>query len=91
MNETAIPVAEAAKDVLKLPDLVERQRESAVLTREGKPVAIINPVPAPALTGAELAERWRKMEKLPPEEANPLADDLEAARRHLPPLKSAWA
>jgi len=47
------------------------------------------PVAGPALTGAELAERWEKMDKLPPDEANASADDLEAARRHLPPLKSA--
>ena len=48
------------------------------------------PVAGPALTGAELADRWEKMDKLPPDEANAFADDLEAARRHLPPLKSAW-
>jgi hypothetical protein len=90
MNETAIPVAEAAKDFLKVLDLVERKRESAVLMREGNAVAILNPAPAPALTGAELAERWRKLERLPPDEANALADDIEAARRNLPPLESAW-
>ena len=90
MNETAIPVAEAAKDFLKLLDLVERKRESAILTREGKAVATLNPVPGPALTGAELADRWEKLDRLPADEANAFADDLEAARRHLPPLTSAW-
>ena len=90
MSETAISVAEAAKDFLKLVDLVERKRESAVLMREGKAVATLNPVPGPALTSAELAERWSKLDKLPPDEANAFADDIEAARRNLPPLKSAW-
>ena len=39
MNENAILVAEAAKDFLKLLDLVERKREIAVLLREDKAVA----------------------------------------------------
>jgi antitoxin (DNA-binding transcriptional repressor) of toxin-antitoxin stability system len=90
MNETAIPVAEAAKDFLKLLDLVERKRESAILMREGKAVATLNPAPGPALTSVEVADRWEKLDKLPPDEANAFADDLEAARRHLPPLRSAW-
>ena len=88
--ENAIPVAEAAKDFLKLLDRVEREHESAVLTREGKPVAMLSPVLEQALTGAELAEHWSKMDKLPPAEANAFADDIESARRNLPPLKSAW-
>jgi len=46
-------------------------------------------VAAPALTSAELAERWEKMDKLPPDEGNAYANDLEAAGRNLPPLKSA--
>ncbi len=90
MNETAIPVAEAAKEFLKLLELVERQREPAVLMREGRPVAILNPVPGPALSSTELADRWEKLDPLPPDEANAFAEDLEAAHRHLPPLKSAW-
>ena len=90
MNEIAIPVAEAAKDFLKLLDLVERKRESAVLMREGKAVATLNPVAGPALTGAELADRIGSWTKLPPDEGNAFADDIEAARRNLPPLKSAW-
>lgn len=90
INDTAIPVAEAAKDFLKLLDWVECQQESAILTREGKPVAMLNLLPAPAPTGAELAERCSQLVKLPPDEANALADDLELARRQLPPIKSAW-
>ena len=89
-SEIAIPVAEAAKDFLKLLDRVEREQESAVLVREGKPVATLSPVLGPALTGAELAERWSKLDKLPPDEGNAFADDIESARRNLPQLKSAW-
>ena len=45
---------------------------------------------SPALTSAELAERWGSLDRLPPEEAAAFADDIEHARRNLPPLKSAW-
>jgi antitoxin (DNA-binding transcriptional repressor) of toxin-antitoxin stability system len=90
MSETAVSVAEAAKDFLGLLARVERERESAVLVREGKPVATLNPLPAAAITCAELAERWPKLGKLPPEEAEAFADDVEKARAKLPPLRSAW-
>ena len=91
MSETAIiSVAEAAKDFLRVIDRVERRRESTILVREGKPVATLSPLPSTALTSAELAERWSKLDKLPPDEASAFADDIEAARRNLPPLKSAW-
>jgi hypothetical protein len=38
----------------------------------------------------ELADWWSKRNRLSPEEANAFADDIEEARRNLPPLKSAW-
>ena len=90
MSETAISVAEAAKDFLKLLDLVENKGESAVLMRGGKAVATLNPVLGPAQTCAELADRVGSWAKVPPDEGNAFADDIEAARRNLPPLKSAW-
>jgi antitoxin (DNA-binding transcriptional repressor) of toxin-antitoxin stability system len=90
MSETAISVAEAARDFLRVLDQVERKREPAVLLREGKPVATLNPVAGAALTCTELAERWSSLPKLPPDEAAAFADDLERARESLPPLKSGW-
>ena len=90
MSETAVPVAEAAKDFLRLLDRVERRHESAILVREGRPVATLSPLPSAALTCAELANRWPKLDKLPPDEANAFADDLEHARARLPPFKPAW-
>lgn len=54
------------------------------------PVATLYPVPDFPLTSAELEARWEKLDRLPPDEANTFADDLEAARRQLPPLNSAW-
>ena len=90
MSETAIPVAEAARDFLRVLDRVERGGESAVLVREGRPVATLIPIPSAVLTCAELAERWPKLEKLPADEASSFADDVEHARASLPPLSSAW-
>ena len=90
MSDTAIPVADAARDFLRVLDLVERKRETAILTRDGKPVATLNPIPEPAQSCAELVERWSKLEKLPAEEAQSFADDLEHSRASLPPLKPAW-
>jgi antitoxin (DNA-binding transcriptional repressor) of toxin-antitoxin stability system len=89
MSETAISVAEAAKDFLRLLDRVERKHESAILLREGKPVPTLSPLPRAAHTCAELAERWPGIVKLSPAEANAFADDLERAHASLPPLKPA--
>ena len=46
--------------------------------------------PAAARTCAELADRWTELEKLPSQEANAFADDIESASANLPPLKTAW-
>ena len=90
MSEVAITVAEAAKDFLRVLESVERNRESAILVRDGRPVATLSPIPGPASSCAELAERWPGLKKLPPEEARAFADDIERARASLPPIKPAW-
>lgn len=90
MSETAISVAEAAKDFQRLLELVEGRGESAVILRDGRPVAILRPVSKAAITCAELAERWPNLEKLSSKEGNEFADDLDHARASLPPVKPAW-
>ncbi len=90
MSEHAIPVAEAARDFLRVLALVESRREPTTLMRDGQPVARLVPLPKPAATCAELAERWESLPKLPPEEAEAFARDLEKTHAALPPLKSAW-
>jgi hypothetical protein len=45
---------------------------------------------APALTCGELADRWVALERLPADEANSFADDVEQGRLTLPPLRPAW-
>jgi hypothetical protein len=46
--------------------------------------------PLTARSCGELAELWSGLEKLPLDEANAFADDIEQARAKLPPLKPAW-
>ena len=90
MSENAIPIAEAARDFLRVLELVETRREPTTLLRDGQPVAKLVPWPRPAATCEELAERWERIPKLPPEEAESFARDLEHARATLPPLRPAW-
>jgi antitoxin (DNA-binding transcriptional repressor) of toxin-antitoxin stability system len=90
VSENAIAVADAAKDFLKVLGQVESSREPATLVRNGHPVAKLIPLPQPAGTCEELARRWEKMSRLPLEEAEALASDIENARATLPPLKPAW-
>jgi len=90
MSETTIPVAEAAKDFLRVLERVERKCEPAILVRDGQRVATLSPLPAPALTCAELADRWPNLERLAPDEASAFADDIERARASLPPVRPAW-
>ncbi|HEX9047674.1 MAG TPA: hypothetical protein VF988_11650 [Verrucomicrobiae bacterium] len=44
----------------------------------------------PVTTCGELSERWSCFEKLPVDEANAFANDIEQSRASLPPLKSLW-
>jgi antitoxin (DNA-binding transcriptional repressor) of toxin-antitoxin stability system len=90
MSETTVPVAEAARDFFRILDLVERKHQSAILVRDGKPVATLNPILSPALSCEELAARWEKLEKLSADEAKAFADDVEQSRDALPPVKPVW-
>jgi hypothetical protein len=45
---------------------------------------------APAISCGELAERWVLLEKMPQQEADAFARDVEESRRNLPPPTSAW-
>jgi antitoxin (DNA-binding transcriptional repressor) of toxin-antitoxin stability system len=90
MSETVVPVNEAAGDFLLLLERVESPREPATLVRDGQPVARLIPLARPAATCTELAERWRTIPKLPPEDGQAFADDIERVRANLPPLKPAW-
>ena len=91
MSENAIPVAEAAAGTsFACSTSSKAGANPRTLMRDGKPVARLIPLPGPATTCGELAERWEKLDKLPPDEAAAFADDIEHARAQLPPLKPAW-
>ena len=58
MSDTSISVADAARDFLRVLDMVEQKREPAVLVRDGKPVATLTPMTRAKLprTGRAVAE-----------------------------------
>ena len=78
MSEMAVTVSEAARDFLGVLDRVGRAGAPVIIVREGGPVATLIPLPEAALTCTELAGRWAKLDKLPPDEANAFADDVAA-------------
>ena len=90
MNGTAVSVTDAARDFFALVERVEHDRESAVITREGRPVATLVPTERAAVTCGEAAELWKSIPRLAAEEADEFADDIEAGIRALPALKSPW-
>ena len=49
-------------------DVIDRvlQGEQALITRDGKPVAELRPLPSPRLSGAALLERWRPLPAIDP-------------------------
>lgn len=42
------------------------------------------------VTARELADRWRSLPRLTPEEAAAFADDIAATRAALPAVRTAW-
>jgi antitoxin (DNA-binding transcriptional repressor) of toxin-antitoxin stability system len=93
MSSAIISVADAASDFPRVLAHVEASGESVVLVRDGRSVAQIIPLGRsnqPARTGHELAERWKTAPRLPPDEAEAFARDLEDIHRNQPPLRSLW-
>jgi hypothetical protein len=64
----------------------ERGLARAHLVREAVAAYLRSPAPRPAetVTASDLAERWRGVPRLTPEEAASFATDLEQARAALP-------
>jgi antitoxin (DNA-binding transcriptional repressor) of toxin-antitoxin stability system len=90
VKELAISVEDAARDFRQVLARIENEGEPTVVFRAGKPVARIVPFPPTATYCAELAARWENIERLPPEEAEVFARDIEDARKNLPLPKSRW-
>ena len=90
MTERTLTVTEAARNFADLVNRVYYRGESALLLKNGTPVARIIPVESVRRTGAEIAAQWDDLPHLPPEEAEAFARDIEEARRELPPLPDLW-
>ncbi len=90
MNERTLTVTEAARNFADLINRVYYRHESALLLKNGTPVARIVPVQPVRRTAAEIAALWDNLPHLTPEEAESFARDIEQARRELPPLQDPW-
>jgi antitoxin (DNA-binding transcriptional repressor) of toxin-antitoxin stability system len=91
MSTITLTVDEAARDLPAVIRRMSKQGEHAVLTEAGRPVAEIVP-PASgggAKTGAELAAIWARHPRLPTEEAESFAHDVEEARNTLKPIRTS--
>jgi antitoxin (DNA-binding transcriptional repressor) of toxin-antitoxin stability system len=88
MNTTTLTIAEAARNLSALV----RRGHRTVLVEDGKPVAEIVPIETPAVanTCAELAKFFATYERMPLEEAELFARDIEEARRGLKAQRRRW-
>ena len=84
-----VTVTEAARNFSDFVSRVHYRRESALLTKGGRPMVKVTPARR-ANTGTDLAELWAKMPHLSAKEADAFGRDIEAARRKLPALKAKW-
>lgn len=90
--KTTHTLAEAARDLSRIVHRVWREGDTVVLVEDSRPVAEIVPVKR-AKTGAELATRaWARLPRLPLEEAESFARDVEEGRDALnrPPVALPW-
>jgi antitoxin (DNA-binding transcriptional repressor) of toxin-antitoxin stability system len=88
MNTTTLTIAEAARNLSALI----RRGDRMVLIEDGRPVAEIVPIETPAVakTCGELAKFFATYERMPVEEAELFARDIEEARRRLKPQRRRW-
>ena len=83
MDERSISIAEAAEDFDRFMAQVEARREGTVLLRAGRPVALITPITSESEDPEEDVRQWEKRDRLPPEEAEAFARDLEEIHAQL--------
>jgi len=85
-----LTVTEAARNFSDLLNRVFYRGESAILIRNGIPVARVVPAEPPSVPARELAERWAALPHLTRSDADRLAEQLDEARRALPPALPRW-
>lgn len=78
--EATLTVTDAARNFSDLINRVVYRGDVAILTRNGKPVARISPERGKGVTGRELADLLDKRTRMPKDEAEMFARDLEEIR-----------
>ncbi len=93
MKTVSISVTEASRNFAECVNRARYQRTTFVLHKNGVPVARIVPEERKPATGRELAAALRSALKdvhLGEEEAAAWLNDLEGARKSLPPPANKW-
>jgi prevent-host-death family protein len=90
VKEQILTVTEAARGFSDLVNRVRYRGETAVLTKNGQPVARLVPIGPPPITGSEFAKLWKPGSFLTPAEADDFARDIEKGRRIFKPYVSPW-
>jgi len=85
-----ISVTEAARNFADLVNRAYYRGETTVLIRNGTPVAHIAPAARIGLPAPEVRRRLQTHRRLDPAEAQAFAQDVEEARKTVPPLRDPW-
>lgn len=90
MKEQIISVTEASRGFSDLVNRVRYRGETAILTKNGIPVARLAPMGPPPITLGELAKRWKPGTHLTPKEAVAFERDIKKGYKIFKPLVSPW-
>ncbi len=85
-----ISVTEAARNFADLVNRAYYRGETTVLIRNGTAVAHIAPAAPVGLPAPEVRRRLQLHRRLDPAEAQAFAQDVEDARKVIPPLRDPW-
>jgi prevent-host-death family protein len=90
MSEAIVTVEDAAFRLAELVDEVSARREPAVLTKAGRPVARIVPIPPSSELSGDLIDFIRRWRTEHPEPDAQLAEAIAESRRGVRPARDPW-